>query len=74
MLLQSSGYKVVLRDKDDLKKISEYFGGHVDSTGKRITTIKDASQLKLHCHAYQVNFLNADSNAVAEPDKSLSTL
>ena len=29
--------------------------------------------LKLHCHAYQVNFLNADSNAVAEPDKPLNT-
>lgn len=72
LLLQPSGYKVVLRDKDDLKRISEFFGGHVDSAGKKTSTIKDARDLKLHCHAYTVNFLNADSNAVAEPDKPLS--
>ena len=73
LLLQPSGYKVILRDKEDLKKISEFFGSHVDSTGKRTSTIKDARDLKLHCHAYTINFLNADSNAVAEPDKPLNT-
>lgn len=96
LALQPNGYKVILRDKDDLKRISDFFGGHVNNsadannadTGKAVSmatavtigkagntasAIKDARDLKLHCHAYQVSFLNADSNAVAEPDKPLNT-
>ncbi|HYJ64582.1 MAG TPA: hypothetical protein VEV62_12615, partial [Parafilimonas sp.] len=96
LLLQPSGYKVVLRSKDDLKKISDFFGGHVNNsitanntdTGKAVSmatattlekdvntasAIKDVRDLTLHCHAYQVSFVDADSNAVAEPDKPLNT-
>ncbi len=35
LLVQPAGYKVVLRDKNDLKKISDFFGGHVDSADKK---------------------------------------
>lgn len=72
LMLQPYGYKVILRNKDDLKNISDFFGGHTDSS-KKGSLLKDARELKLHCHAYQVNFLNADTNAVAEPDKPLNT-
>ncbi len=35
--------------------------------------LKNVRDFKLRCHAYQVSFLNGDSNAVAEPDKPLNT-
>ncbi len=69
LLLKPSGYKVVLHNKDDLKTIANYFGGHADSAKKSIKSIQNAV---LRSHAYEVNFLNADTNAIAEPDKPLS--
>ncbi len=71
LFLKSSGYKVVLHNKDELKKIEDYFGGHADSTEKS-NALKAAHKFILHSHAYEINFLNADSNAVVEPDKPLS--
>ena len=86
LLIKPSGYKVVLRDKDDLKNIAEYFSGHhIDSSSRLTDSSVDYSvtknirenprsrSLSLHCHAYEVSFLNADTNAVAEPDKPLNT-
>jgi gliding motility-associated-like protein len=69
LFLKSSGYKVILHNKDDLKAIAEYFSGH-DSTVK-VNSPKGRS-FTLHSHAYEINFLNADSNAVVIPDKPLS--
>jgi gliding motility-associated-like protein len=84
LLIKPSGYKVVLRDKNDLKTIAEYFSGHhIDSSSRlRDSSIdysvtknirKNPRTLSLHCHAYEMSFLNADSNAVAVPDKPLNT-
>ncbi len=46
-------------------------GNHFDSTGKR-ATISDINKFVVHSHAYEIKFLNADSNAVIEPDKPSS--
>ncbi len=73
LLLKSSGYRVVLHNKDQLKAIADYFGDHYDSTKTTIAARSIVGPgLTLHSHAYAVSFLNADSNAVAEPDKPLS--
>jgi gliding motility-associated-like protein len=71
LFLKPSGYKVILHNKDDLKTISDYLGGHFDSTERR-NVIKGLRKLILHSHAYEINFLNADTNAVIEPDKPSS--
>lgn len=71
LYLKPSGYKVALHSKEDMKRLADYFGGHLDSTqikGK----LKALRNLVLHSHAYEISFLDADSNAVAVPDKPLS--
>ncbi len=73
LMVQPSGYKVILRSKDDIKKISDYYSAHHSDSLKNKSLAKDVRNLILHCHAYQVNFLDADTNAVAEPDKALNT-
>ena len=72
LMLQSTGYKVTLHNKDELKRIAVRYSGHnSDSTKKN--NVKDTANLILHSHVYQISFLNGDSNAVAEPDKPLNT-
>ena len=76
--LQAGGYKVTLHNKDDIKRIADYFGAHHDSTERSnaasITNFKKAvPNLTLHSHAYQVSFVGADTNAAVEPDKALNT-
>lgn len=71
LYLKSSGYRVALHNKDDMKFLADYFGGHLDST-ERNKVIKGLRKLVLHSHAYEINFLDADTNAVAIPDKPLA--
>jgi len=71
LYLNSSGYKVVLHNKDQLKAIAKFFSGHADNA-KEATAAKAVSNFILHSHAYEINFLNADTNAVIEPDKPSS--
>ncbi|MEO8712121.1 MAG: SBBP repeat-containing protein, partial [Parafilimonas sp.] len=71
LFLKPSGYKVILHNKDDLKAISDYFGAHLDSAEAK-KAVKGIRKLVLHSHAYEINFLNADSNADIIPDKPLS--
>lgn len=77
VFLQPGGYKVMLHNLDDLTQISEYMGGHhlfqQDSLKKSAVNTSAIKKLILHSHAYEVNFLGANSNAVAEPDKPLNT-
>jgi len=72
LFLQSSGYKVLLHNQDDLKRIADYLGSHMDSA-ERKNFRADLRSLVLHSHAYEINFLGADTNATAVPDKALST-
>ncbi|MFT4152422.1 PKD domain-containing protein [Parafilimonas sp.] len=71
LYLTPSGYKVALHDKDDMKKLADYFGGHSDSASIK-SKLKSLPGLVLHSHAYDISFADADSNAVAVPDKPLS--
>jgi gliding motility-associated-like protein len=76
LLLTSSGYRVVLHNKDQLKAMAQYYSHHFDSTSQKepaeaVNNAKAVKNFVLHSHAYQINFLNADGNAVAEPDKPL---
>lgn len=71
LTLRSSGYRVMLRNKEQVRVLADYFGGHLDSA-ERKKIIKGIRQLKLRSHIYEINFLDADPNAVAEPDKPLS--
>ena len=69
--LNPSGYRVVLHNKDQLKALAKYFSDHKDSS-ERQTSAKAPDNFVLHSHAYQISFLNADSNAIGIPDKPLS--
>ncbi len=69
--LKPSGYRVVLHNQEDLKALSEFYGGHASNPGKTQTVKTVLQQLKLHSHAYEINFLNANENAVPVPDKAL---
>ena len=71
LFLKPDGYSVVLRNMQQLRAIAEYFGGHKDSAVK-INSPKGRQNFVLHSHAYEMHFLNADPNAVAEPDKPLN--
>ncbi len=76
--LQAGGYRVNMHNRDDVKRIAEYFGGHHDSSQKAINTAVNNSgkaipNLTLHSHAYQVSFMGADTNATVVPDKALNT-
>ena len=72
--LTPSGYRVVLHDQTELKELAEFYSGHQTEqadTGKNGQAVKAKTlrQLKLHSHAYEIAFLNANENAVAVPDK-----
>ena len=78
LFLQPGGYKVMLHNLDDLGKINEYYGAHhinnKDSSAKPAESKTEAlKNFILHSHAYEVNFLGANLNATAEPDKPLNT-
>lgn len=71
LYLKPSGYRVKLHDKDAMKLFADYFGGHLDSV-ERKKIVKGLRKLVMRSHAYEISFLNADSNAIAIPDKPLS--
>ena len=79
--LQPAGYKVVLHNPDQLKKLANYFSGHHDSTERselvaasiKTDIKKSVPDLTLHSHVYKVSFIGADTNAVVVPDKALNT-
>lgn len=71
VVLKPSGYSIVLHDKDDLRALAEYLGGHFDSSKKiNPASLKAATKkFVIRSHAYDINFLNADTNAIGIPDK-----
>lgn len=77
VFLQPGGYKVLLHNLDDLEEISDYYGAHHLSKEDsiKLPAIKKLlpQNILLHSHAYEVNFLGANLNAKAEPDKPLNT-
>lgn len=85
-MLQSSGYRVVLYDPNDLNKIRESIHAHPDNTGlqKQVSSTDipsntigqgngGASSTVLHGHVYEMRFLNANKNPKIIPDKPLPT-
>jgi gliding motility-associated-like protein len=74
LYLKPSGYRVILHNKDDYKAAAEYISGHhADSVAGTMAgkAAKATRNFIIHSHAYEISFLGADSNAVAEPDKPL---
>lgn len=85
--LQSDGYRVLLHNENDLKKINPHPhpGNHQHTTDiVKQTTALDPSRggesgtgtegnFVLRSHAYQVRFLNANPNPQIVPDKALPT-
>jgi hypothetical protein len=77
--LQAQGYRVLLNNKDDLRKVAAKYSGHFhDSSGKELVSSKLAmppagSPVIVHSHAYEVNFVGSSLNAVAIPDRPLNT-
>jgi hypothetical protein len=71
LFLQSSGYKVLLHNPDQLKNLADFFGGHLDSA-ERKKMRADAKSVVLHSHLYEINFLDAAPNAEVVPDKPLA--
>ncbi len=84
-VLQSTGYRVVLYDPNDLNRIRESIHPHHDNTGlqKQVTSSDISSEniqqgtagssVLLHGHAYEMRFLNANKNPLILPDKPLAT-
>ena len=67
--LTPSGYRVVLHNQAELKELAEFYSGHQaeqTDTGKSGEAVKAKTLrlLKLHSHAYEIVFLNANENAV----------
>jgi len=70
LFLKPSGYKVILHNKEQLKALARYVSGH--DSAQRNDAAKAVRKYVVHSHAYEINFLNADTNAVIEPDKPSS--
>lgn len=77
--LQAQGYRVLLNNKDDLRKVAAKYSGHFhDSSGKELSASKLAlppanEPVTVHSHAYEVNFVGSSASAIAVPDKPLNT-
>ena len=83
--LQSDGYRVLLHNEDDLKKLNPHPENHQHKTDvvKQSTALDPSrggeggtgteADFVLRSHAYQVRFLNANPNPQIVPDKALPT-
>ncbi|MCW3086856.1 MAG: hypothetical protein JWQ78_242, partial [Sediminibacterium sp.] len=81
--LQSTGYRVMLYNKEDLAKVSLIAHGHqhtrpgtqVTSSGKeKPVPVGDVGATELlRSHVYEMRFLNANKNPVIVPDKPISS-
>ena len=83
--LQSTGYRVVLYDANDLNKMRESIHPNPsnsdlqkqvtssDVSSKTIEQATEGSSFTLHGHVYEMLFLNANKNPVIIPDKPLPT-
>lgn len=86
-VLQSTGYRMVLYDQNDLNRIRESIHPHPGNTGlpKQVTSSDispqtilpgdggGGSSVVLHGHVYEMRFLNANTNPLIIPDKPLAT-
>ncbi|WP_153797308.1 DUF7948 domain-containing protein [Foetidibacter luteolus] len=72
--LTSTGYKVVLNNQEDMRRIAEYAHSHAD-TGAAAARLPQAGpkDYKLRSHAYEMKFINASANAQVIPEKPLNT-
>ena len=82
-VLQSTGYRMVLYNKEDINRIREsVHGNHSETTTqKRITSDERVKKPApgggdeniLRGHVYEMKFLNANEHPVIVPDKPLNT-
>jgi gliding motility-associated-like protein len=87
--LQQTGYRVLLHNRQDLQRISSSLHPGDASPAKELARSTNAvgpeeahlpgnegsgsASIVLHSHAYEMRFLNANTNAVAVPEKPLAT-
>ncbi|HRH47106.1 MAG TPA: PKD domain-containing protein [Panacibacter sp.] len=78
--LQQQGYKVVLNNKEDMKKVAALYSGHFhDETGSHFVKSAAANpedgqrQVTLRSFAYEVSFVGSSPDATIVPDKPLDT-
>ena len=83
--LQSTGYRVMLHNKEDLTRISESRHRHTATTRNQITSSERekieepapegnvGTEGTLRSHVYEMRFLNANKNPVIIPDKPLAS-
>ena len=86
--LQRDGYRVLLHNEEDLEKLNPHPNGHNHTINTVATSVKKSSvgepsrggsgggstnNLILRGHAYQVKFLNANTNVQVVPDKAQPT-
>ncbi len=69
--LHQSGYTMLLHKPEDLTAVREYYHGHSHDEQKAPTTSPKGGILR--SHAYEVKFLNANSNPVLIPEKPLDS-
>lgn len=87
-ILKSNGsYRVILHNQSDLRTITNYYHGSINSTSKNTGTTSSISKsildpsssetnkttLQLRSHAYEVKFLHANPHPQIIPDKPLIT-
>jgi len=74
--LMEKGFRVVQSDPEDLKKMEFFHGASYGSTtkmaAKSVVPDKDKDKITVHSHAYDVQFLNAQTPVIVA-DKPLST-
>lgn len=76
--LESSGYRVMLYNKDDLNRIGEKVHHRTAEAGAQVHARSDKPDISgssetLRAHVYEMRFLNANKNPLLIPDKPLDT-
>ena len=76
LFLQNDGFRVLLRNPDDMKAYAEYFHGHNDgnNTAEKSAAISPGKEKSVivRSHVYDVKFVNASVPTIV-PDKALPT-
>jgi gliding motility-associated-like protein len=81
--LQPTGYRVLLYDKKDLSHVSESLHGHAAPSRNQVNSSSGVNEPApeggnggaadiLHCHVYEMRFLNANKDPMIVPDKPVA--
>jgi len=78
LLLEKQGFKFLLHNADDMKRLRDYSHGESGKTpidtkspGAAKTTIEKNGKITIRSHAFEVAFMNGNENPMIDPDKAL---